>query len=167
MYCMQTDTRYTEKLGNAVREYVLLNGEEAFLPMTQFRKKIHGENKYVLRPSFPGYIFINSDSGTDLFERLRNAWGNTIFKYTQLIRNNEYIIPLSEHDEDLITGLSDNDHVIKVSKCTVENNRLKILEGPLIDHEGEIVSVDKHKRTAVIEEEFMGVTCRIRVGIDY
>ena len=114
MYCMQTDTRYTEKLGNAVREYVLLNGEEAFLPMTQFRKKIHGENKYVLRPSFPGYIFINSDSGTDLFERLRNAWGNTIFKYTQLIRNNEYIIPLSEHDEDLITGLSDNDHVIKV-----------------------------------------------------
>lgn len=166
MFCIQTDTRYIEKVRNAIRDNVLLNGEEVFMPVTEHIRKINGTWQRVLVPMFFGYLFITSDQPKELYNRLRSSLGKTIFKYVKLLRDNEYIIPLSKEDEKIVTELSDQDHVIKASLGYIRGDRLYVTDGPLRGHEGQVVKIDRHKRIAILAIDFLGEKRNITVGLE-
>ena len=70
MFCIQTDTRYTEQVRNAIKENVLADGEEVFMPVTERIRKIEGKWQRILVPMFFGYLFITSEQPTELYGRL-------------------------------------------------------------------------------------------------
>lgn len=166
MYCIQTDTHYTERIRDAIKENVIVDGEEVFMPVTERLRKIEGKWQKVLIPMFYGYLFITSDDSTGLYERLRNSMGKTIFKYVKLLRNNEYIIPLTPADEKIVTDLSDENHVIKASLGYIKGDTLIITDGPLKGHEGQVVKIDRHKRIAILSLEFLGEQRNVTVGLE-
>lgn len=166
MYCIQTDTRNTERVRDEIKKHVLIEGEEIFLPVTERIRKVEGQWGRVLIPMFPGYLFINTQDVAGFFERLRASFGKTIFQYVKLIRHNEYIIPLSKSDEKTVTELSDKDHVIKASLGYIKGDTLIVTDGPLKGHEGEVVFINRHKRIAVLLLEFLGEKRKVTVGLE-
>lgn len=166
MFCIQTDTRYIEQVRNSIRENVLVDGEDVFMPVTERMRKIEGKWQRVLVPMFFGYLFITSDHPTELYTRLHSSLGKTIFKYVKLIRDDEYVIPLSKEDERIVTELSDENHIIKASLGYIKGDRLYVTDGPLHGREGEVVKIDRHKRTAVLAIDFLGEKRNITVGLE-
>ena len=166
MYCIQTDTTHTERVRDDIKKYVLIEGEEIFLPVTERIRKIEGQWGRVLIPMFPGYLFISTQDGTGFFERLHEALGKTIFRYVKIIRDNDYIIPLSKSDEKTVTELSDKDHVIKASLGYIKGDTLIVTDGPLKGHEGEVIVIHRHKRIAVLSLDFLGEKRKVTVGLE-
>lgn len=166
MYCLHTESTYTRRVRDDIEKYVLIEGEKAFVPMTARNKKIHGQWQEVMIPMFPGYIFISTNDGTGLFERLKSSLGKTIFRYVKLIRDKEYIIPLSKADEQLVSELADREHVIRTSTGYIAGEKLIVTEGPLHGHEGSVVYINRHKRTATLEVDFLGEKRHITVGLE-
>lgn len=166
MYCIQTETHYTERVCEEIRKNVLVDGEEVFMPLSERMRKIDGKWQRVQIPMFFGYIFITSPYPTELYVRLHSQMGKTIFRYVKLIRNNEYIIPLSKEDEEIVTELADENHVIKASMGYIKGDRLIVTDGPLKGHEGEVVKIDRHKRIAILATEFLGEKRNITVGLE-
>ncbi len=161
-----TDTRYTERVCNDIREHVITDNEQIFMPQIERMRKVGGKWNLVLRPMFSGYLFITSNEPKQLYERIHHALGKTIFKYVKLIRNDEYIIPLSPSDERIVTEMSDEKHVLRASLGYIKGDKLIVTDGPLQGHEGSVVKIDRHKRTAVIEAEFLGEMRHITVGLE-
>lgn len=166
MFCIQTDTRYIEQVRNAIKENVLVDGEEVFMPVTERIRKIEGKWQRILVPMFFGYLFITSEQPTELYGRLHKSLGKTIFKYVKLIRDNEYIIPLSKEDEKIVTELSDENHIIKASLGYIKGDKLIVTDGPLRGREGEVVKINRHKRIAVLAIDFLGEKRNITVGLE-
>ncbi|MBQ1843120.1 MAG: antiterminator LoaP [Lachnospiraceae bacterium] len=166
MFCIQTDTRHIEQVRNSIRDNVLVDGEEVFMPVTERMRKIDGRWQRVLVPMFFGYLFITSDHPAELYVRLHSMLGKTIFKYVKLIRDDEYIIPLSKEDERIVTELSDENHIIKASMGYIKGDRLYVTDGPLHGHEGEVVRIDRHKRIAILAMNFLGEKRNITIGLE-
>ncbi|MQN02154.1 MAG: antiterminator LoaP [bacterium LCO1.1] len=166
MYCLHTESTYTRRVRDDIAKHVLVGGEEAFVPLTARSKKIHGEWTDVMIPMFPGYVFLRTGDSTGLFERLKGSLGKTIFKYVNLIRDEEYIIPLSKHDEQIVTELSDREHVIRESKGYMTGDKLIVTEGPLKGREGSIISINRHRRTAMLAVDFLGEKRHVTVGLE-
>ena len=166
MFCMQTDSRYTERIKEDVKQHVLSEGEAIFLPVTERIWKIDGQWQRVLVPLFKGYLFICSDDPTGLYVRIHSALGKTIFRFVKLLKDDEYVIPLSEADECLVKELSDEDHVIKASLGYMKGDMLIVTDGPLKGHEGQVVKINRHKRIAILSVEFLGEKRNITVGLE-
>lgn len=166
MFCMQTETQYTERVRDTIKEQVLVDGEDIFMPLTERLRKIDGQWQRVQVPIFFGYLFITSDDPTGLYNRIRKAMGKTIFRYVMLIRDQEYIIPLSPKDEKIVTELSDENHVIRSSLGYIKGDILYVTDGPLQGHEGEVVKIDRHKRIAILAVDFLGEKRNITVGLE-
>lgn len=141
MYCLYTESTYTSRVRDDIEKFVLTDREEAFVPVTARRMKIQKQVQEVMVPMFPGYIFISTDDDTGFFERLKLSLGKTIFRYVKLIRDNEYIIPLSSADEKIVTDLTDKEHVIRTSVGYLVGDRLTVTEGPLQGREGSVIYI--------------------------
>jgi len=141
MYCLYTESTYTSRVRDDIEKFVMTDGEEAFVPVTARRMKIQKWVQEVMAPMFPGYIFISTDDDTGFFERLKSSLGKTIFRYVKLIRDNEYIIPLSNADEKIVTDLTDKEHVIRTSVGYLVGDRLTVTDGPLQGREGSVIYI--------------------------
>lgn len=166
MFCIQTETHYTERICDEIKKNVLVDGEEVFMPLSERMRKIDGQWQRVHIPMFFGYLFITSPYPAELYGRLHKAMGKTIFRYVKLLRDNEYIIPLSKADEQMVTELSDENHVVRASLGYIRGDRLIVTDGPLKGHEGEVVKIDRHKRIAILATEFLGEKRNITVGLE-
>ena len=89
-----------------------------------------------------------------------------LFRSVKLLKDDEYIIPLSDSDESMVKELSDEDHVIKASIGYLKGDTLIVTDGPLKGHEGQVVKIDRHKRIAVLSVEFLGEKRNLTVGLE-
>ena len=55
---------------------------------------------------------------------------------------------------------------MKMSEGYIEGDQLVITDGPLTYYEGKIVKINRHKRTAVLEVEFLGRKNQVTVGLE-
>lgn len=145
---------------------MLAGSEEIFMPVTERIWKIEGKWQRVLVPMFKGYLFITSDDSTGLFGRIHGSLGKTIFRFVKLLKDDDYIIPLSDSNESMVKELSDEDHVIKASIGYLKGDTLIVTDGPLKGHEGQVVKIDRHKRIAVLSVEFLGEKRNLTVGLE-
>lgn len=124
-------------------------------------KKQHAvrEIKKVL---FPGYILIQAEDMSSIQRISRNT--SKILKYLKHPDGNFGVIFPDEMLQVLY--LLDDYAVIGVSDVFVENDRVRITGGPLLNYSGKITKIDRRKRRAKIEIKFNGVIHRIDVGIN-
>ncbi len=74
---------------------------------------------------------------------------------------------LGKQEEDFVRGIGDERHKTSISKITVhEGKRIRVVDGPLKDYEGDVVKVDLHRKEAAVKIEFMGRKLELKMGIE-
>lgn len=123
------------------------------LAVYSVKKKIHtrklGKHVEQISCVFPGYLFFMQDdplpSPTVISAMRRTRY------FMRFLPGTDRIAPLSERDEELIRHLLSFGKEIGTSLVMFdENNRIKVLKGPLMGMEGRIVKVNRRKKRAKI-----------------
>lgn len=135
---------------------------EAFIPKNKRLKKMNGKWNEVEEILFSGYVFLVSDHPDELYLELKKVPDLT--KMLGHIENEIY--PLYDEEVEFLKSFSDNNHVVEVSTGFIENEIVRITQGPLKGREGIITKIDRHKRMAIIEVELFGKTTQAKVGLE-
>lgn len=126
-------------------------------PQRRLTIRHRGSRRESLAPIFPGYIFLETDTfDQNLFSTIKRAPG-----FYRFLESNDRIRPLAGADLELVARFVRMGEIIGKSVVTFdENNRIRVMSGPLEGLEGRIVKVDKRKGRAKVrldlyEESFL------------
>jgi transcriptional antiterminator NusG len=125
-----------------------LPGVRLFWPRRSLKVRRGGRWREVLQPVFPGYLFVEAESvAGDAYQKLRLLPG-----FLRFLPSNQDVQPVSERDARPLAQLMRYGEVIRKSTAVFdEQNRIRIIEGPLKDLEGLIVKVDRRKGRAKVK----------------
>lgn len=184
-YVIQTRTGHEDQVCEVCSSRLEKRGiRKIFVPKIELKKKYHGEWQMVKRPMYPGYIFmsvsedeakaedvdkyseiqypITGQSSTDLlFLDLKK-----IPYLTKMLGTDRVVVALEESDVLRVKSFIGDGDVAELSIGIIEGDKVKIFEGPLKGKEALIKKINRHKRTAKIETEFLGEKRIIEVGLE-
>ena len=135
--------------------------KRCFIPYYQEKKRFKGEWHVQERILFPGYVFLITEDLKKLYTELQKVMG-----MTKLLGTGEYIIPLTQDEVKLLVKMGKEEQKVEISTGIIENDQVKILEGPLKGMEGYIRKIDRHKRKAWLEVVMFGRTVEMQVGVE-
>lgn len=135
--------------------------KECFIPYYEKKIKYLGRWHIMNEILFPGYIFMVSNQIDNLMAEVRR-----IPKLIKILGNGKEIIPLYDKEIEFLMKFGEEEHLIKMSKGYIENDKIVIKEGPMKSYEGTVKRIDRHKRKAVIEVEFFGRTMEVNMGLE-
>jgi transcription termination/antitermination protein NusG len=126
-------------------------------PRRKLRLRKKGEWFEKNEPLFPGYLFFRSDEiSADQLQTVKNTQG--VFSFLKM---EGHPVPLSEDEERQLSHFLKSGEIAGFSKVIFEEDRsIKVLKGPLMGLEGQIVKVDKRKsrikvRLSLYKEAFL------------
>ena len=135
---------------------------DCFIPITKKKKKYQGSWHIVDDILFKGYIFMITDKVEQLYTELKK-----IPDLTKLLGNDgEDIYPIYPQEAMFLTKFSNRNHVVDMSCGVIENDKIIITDGPLMNLEGYITKIDRHKRIAYVDVELLGKITRVQVGLE-
>lgn len=136
--------------------------EECFVPKYKSMKRFHGKWHHMEQVLFPGYVFMITDHVDDLFTKLKQ-----VPDFTMLLGNDgEAIYPIYKEEVLFLLKYDTKDHNLDMSQGYIVGDKMTIVSGPLIGHEGLIKKIDRHKRLAFLEVEMLGQISVIKVGLE-
>lgn len=136
--------------------------EECFIPKCKKIKKYRGNWIEVEEILFRGYVFMISDDIDSLFNHLK-----LIPDLTNVLGNDgENILPILVDEAKALLRFGKEDHIIEISKGYIIGDIVKIISGPLVDYEGKITKIDRHKRIAYIELKLFDQVTIVKVGLE-
>ncbi len=121
-------------------------------PRRRLTERKQGVTKKVESPLFPGYVFLEipETMTPELYHRLRKVPG-----YFHILKPSGELKELKGHDLELVKHFLQFGQVMEASKVVFdENQRIRVLSGPMSGLEGKIVSVDRRKGRAKIILDF-------------
>lgn len=77
-----------------------------------------------------------------------------------------YIFPVSDEDMDRIRALMNADDFVAISRGIKENGRVRFISGPLVGHEADVVTINRHGRYAKVLIEFLGEMRQVDVAVE-
>lgn len=136
--------------------------KEVFVPRFRATRKVDGELEYYHPVLTPGYIIVDTKH-VDAFEsQLRR-----VPAFMRLLGNDESFKPLDREERAWLEEWTQpGDRVVQGSLGRIEKGRLKILSGPLIGREADIVRFNRRKRKAVIRMMVMGRPKEIELELE-
>ena len=127
---------------------------------------IHILNNYI-RNSSSQYIIFNWVIYTDeIMEEILKGLNNSnveIYKVT-LMCSAESLVSrikgdiskgLRDEEIEMFNKLLNSEGILEMSQAFIEDNKAKVIYGPLIHYQDHIVKIDKHNRIAVLDIEFL------------
>ena len=106
-----------------------------------------GKLKKKVSSIFPGYLFYEADFPS--FQEITVL--RKIPGFCRFLQSNQDIRPLPEEENRLVFKLLSGGEVAGESTVIFDvNDRIKVIDGPMKDLEGEIIKVDKRKKRAKI-----------------
>lgn len=135
---------------------------EAFIPQRRVMHRVKGEWKPVDEVLLPGYLFVRTPNVGRLSRELRS-----VPAFTRLLGNDDRFIPLNRNEIAFLNAFTkEGDRTIDMSEGVIEGDQVIILNGPLMDHEGLIKKVDRHKRVAYLNVQMFGRVKTVKVGLE-
>jgi len=127
------------------------NCQEFFILKRRLPIRKGGKTTDEIKPIFPGYIFVESESvDAELFNIMRSTKN-----FLRFLKNNKDIKSLENKDLTILQHFMRLGETAEISTVTFdENSRIVIKSGPMQGLEGLIVKVDKRKRRAKISLDF-------------
>lgn len=135
--------------------------ERSFLPRCEQMKRYQGAWHRERKLLFPGYVFLVSPDGEQLYRELKNVVG-----LTKLLGTGEEIVPLTEEEVRFLLEFGSEEQLVEMSEGIIENDTVLITRGPLKGHEGMIRRIDRHKRRAYLAVRMFGRTMETQVGLE-
>ena len=114
-------------------------------------------------PVFAGYLFIGTDEiSKDLYQHLKRCKG-----FYRFLPNNQEPRSLEGRDLEILNQFISFGGVAKISQVVFdENDRIKVIEGPLSGLEGYIVRVNKRKGRATVCLDICQTAFSIDLGFE-
>jgi len=143
----------------------ILGAQRLLLPKKKLPIRRRGKVSQVLKPVFPGYVFIESD---DILTELGTFWAiRRTPGFIRFLRESAAPSPLSEHDVGLLRRFISFGEYADISKVSFdENDRIVVLEGPLKGLEGQIIKVNRRKGRAKVLLDLYGAAFPIDLGFE-
>jgi transcriptional antiterminator NusG len=134
-----------------------------FFPKRRLLIRRQGKRKEELKPTFPGYIFLEAEAiSPELYRTLKRIKG-----FQRFLKSNQDITALSGQDLDIITKFLAFGPVAEISKVYFdENDRIVVTDGPMQGLEGSIVKVDKRKKRVKVRVDFSYQSFMVDLGIE-
>jgi transcriptional antiterminator NusG len=137
------------------------------LPQVQKFFKRYGEVNIVTEYMFPGYLIVETAIENEEF----------LWRVRGSIRESPYIIKILEYgdsenicvndrDRAQIEQLLFGDQCIETSRGIIKGSQIVVTEGPLKGRERIIKKINRHRREAIIELEFMGNIREVKIGLE-
>ena len=136
--------------------------KECFIPRYEIMRRYKGEWHKRVESLVPGYLFVECKDVERLSEELRS-----VPAFTRLLGNDDRFIPLTDHETHWLNAFTDvGKRTVEMSEGVIEGDKVIVLNGPLMNHEGLISKIDRHKRIAYLDMPMMGRTKSIKVGLE-
>ena len=138
-----------------------------FILMEQMLFKTSGQIKKELKPIFPGYVFIETEATRqEIIKEMQDIFhtSHDIFRFVKYGDTGD--IAMKEDERNTLQKLCNDDHCIEASSGIIAGNRVYVKEGPLKGFESIIRKIDRHKRRAFIELDFMGDVRKVAVALE-
>ena len=135
--------------------------EECFIPTYEKYRKVKGQPTKQLAHLLPGYLFFVSDHPQELQKLLKR-----IPEFAKTLGDDDGAIPLYQEEVEFLQRYTGDERILKMSEGYLVGSELVVTDGPLKDYQGKVMKIDRHKRTAVLELEFLGRKTKVTVGLE-
>lgn len=140
-----------------------------FMPFIPIQRSLYKKCSIVkteLKPLFPGYVFIETDISDEEFVREVYIIINSNKAILRLLKYSDSEYALKESEKQALLSLCDKNYNIDVSHGIIEGDEVHIIDGPLVGMESIIKKINRHKRQAFIEIEFMGELRSVNISLE-
>ena len=147
VYCIFCETSYENK----VETFLKGLGYDIISALVERRTIKNGKFVKEYRSIIPGYVFFENSAEPD--------W-NEICKYKHIYYPLQYLNNqkhLKDNDLHFVKWLKGNNGEIKISKAKAIGNKLKFLDGALMELEDRIIKINKKQKCAGIKIEGEGI----------
>jgi len=115
---------------------------------------------------FPGYVFVETSMDTyDFLNYVKNLRRTIVNPIKVLKYGDSNEIALKWEERLPLMNLMNHEWCIKTSVGFKENEKIKIIAGPLIGHEGKINKIDRYKMRAWVEIDMLGRKSLYELGM--
>ena len=135
--------------------------EDVFVPRQVRLKKYKGEWRRERRPLYSGYVFMVTRDPEALDKALIKVPGRH-----RLLKADDIILTVSEEEKEFLKRLGGSENLVDISVGYKEGDRIKILSGPMVGLEGDIIHVDRHKRLVTINISLFGRSVKTTLGLE-
>lgn len=135
--------------------------ERCFIPKYECSRKQKGKWIVQQKPLFPGYVFMVTDDIGKLHDGLCS-----IYELTKILTYGHDVIPLKEDEINLLLKLGGEAQVVEMSTGVIVGDKVRVLSGPLMNMEGYIKKIDRHKRKCWLEIDLFGRSQQMVVGLE-
>ncbi len=165
-YALFVKSGQEARAAEEIKSYFFDKAETRVLSVeTYFRK--HGIVKKEKNVLFPGYVFALSELENEMFIiQCKNLISCSDLLYKILYYGDTRQAALNERDVGLLEKIWLGRDCLEASVGIMEGDKVKIMEGPFVGRESMIRKVNRHKRQAVVEIDFMGEVRSIAIGLD-
>ena len=138
-------------------------GARLLWPRRSLRIRRAGVWRDSVAPIFPSYLFLQTPAmEARLYGALRQTPG-----FIRFLPSNETMAPLEQTDQELLTHfLGFGEIVEKSSAYFDENQRIRVVSGPLKTLEGRIIRVDRRKGRARVRLEMYEDSFEVDFGFE-
>lgn len=152
---------------NTINKLLSKKEASAFVPQIELIYKRSNHIVKYLKPMFPGYVFTESTLGTIDFL----SYVSKILRFSKCIfyilgKNALEYMKLGEDEKKILLGFCNDGHIVEDSVGYIKGDNILITSGPLMGRESIIKKIDRHKRLAWIELDFLGDVRLIKVGLE-
>lgn len=135
--------------------------KECFIPTYEKYRKVKGQPTKQLAHLLPGYLFFVSDHPQELQKLLKR-----IPEFAKTLGDDDGAIPLYQEEVEFLQRYTGDERILKMSEGYLVGSELIVTDGPLKDYQGKVMKIDRHKRTAALELEFLGRKTKVTVGLE-
>jgi transcriptional antiterminator NusG len=160
-YVLFVSANQEEKV-KKILEKEIGNEYKFIVPTRELRERKNGQWHNVKRKLFPGYVLTKGIMNTEVYYKLKQVQG-----IIKLLRNDDEILTVDEKELKVLKILlDDNYNNIGISTLYKENDIIKIVSGPLLGLEGQIIKIDSRKGRAKVNLSFMNEERIVELGIE-
>lgn len=134
---------------------------ELLIPRRKLIERHQGIVKEVITKMFPGYILIYTEKIQELYGKVRGC--RHLIKF---IHTNDYFAEIKVNEIANIVYMMDDSGIIGPSDIYIENDRVRVISGPLKSYDGYIKKIDKRKHRAKVIFQFNGIDHAIDLSIN-
>lgn len=109
---------------------------------------------------FPGYVLVNGDISYNDYYNIKDVPG--IYR---LLRSEYDPVRLDSSEVEVLSKLISHSETIDFSNVIIENGHVVVVDGPLKDMEGFIVSVNHRKGRAKVKFNLLGEERYVDIGV--
>ena len=86
--------------------------------------------------------------------------------YHRLLKADDIILTVSGEEKAFLNRIAGRDNVVDISTGYKEGDKIKVVSGPMMGLEGDIIHVDRHKRLVTINVSLFGRNVKTTLGLE-